>query len=229
MGRTMAGSAHNVELLLQSEEQNIVTVDEEIMESNINIASFFYFQTSSRILSDHPIDTSAYCHLHCRKQICGIMAVIFFICGGYITFELVYFMIGSLFVVLSILIMIYACTVGYVCCLCFQRTRYDIKFNDNTQIVEVWSSANKLFAEQEIPYDHVKGFKMETIEQQSVVYGNTIKGSYEDCAVLYIVTNGNTLVRINKYFAIGDEIEHSRQMIERLNKYWLKERFCRRL
>ena len=222
----MAASAHNIELLSHSEQHSTIAMNDGIIESN-NICPYFYFQTSSKITD--PIDTSTYCHLHCRKQICGIMSVIFLICGGYITFELDYFMTGSLFVILSILIMIYACTIGYCCCLCFQKTRYDIKFNDDTQIVEIWSSANKLFAEQEIPYDHVKRFKMETIEQQRVVYGNAIKGSYEDCAVIYVVTNGNTLVRINKYFAINDEIEHARQMIERLNKYWLKERFCRRL
>ena len=137
--------------------------------------------------------------------------------------------VGALFVIISILIMIYACTVGYVCCLCFQRTRYDIKFNQNTKIVEVWSSSNKLFAEQEIPFGHIKGFKMEVIEQQRVVYGNPVKGSYQECAVIYVETLHQSLVRINKYFAVGDEIDHARHMIERLNKYWLKDRFCRRL
>eukprot|EP01084_Bolivina_argentea_P209049 356187_1 len=140
-----------------------------------------------------------------------------------------YFFIGSLFIVLSVIVMIYACTVGYVCCSCFQKTRYNIVFNEQNQTVEVWASSNKLFAEQEVPYSHVSRFKMETIEQQRVVYGNTIHGSYEECGMIYVVTTQDTLVRINKYFAIGDEVEHSRQMIQMLNKYWLTDRFGRRL
>ena len=187
----------------------------------------FYFSTSSRITE--PIDTSTYCHLHCRKQVLGVLALVVFIGGTYIVLEMGYFFVGSMFVVLSALIMIYACTVGYVCCLCFQRTRYEFRFDDDRRIVQVWSSSNKLFAEQEIPYGHVSRFKMVTVEQQRVVYGNANRGSYEECGVVDVVTTGNTLVRINKYFAIGDEIEHSRRMIERLNRYWLTNRFCRRL
>eukprot|EP01084_Bolivina_argentea_P104858 187742_1 len=218
--------AHRLELLSNDEPQNVIPINEPIQESN-NLLSLFYFQTSSRITD--PIDTSTFCHLHCRKQMCGIISIIFFIIGGYVTLKMGYFMIGCLFVILSILIMLYACTVGYVCCSCFQKTRYDIRFNEQNKIVEVWSSSNKLFAEQEIPYGHVTKFKMETIEQQRVVYGNVIKGSYEECAVIYVVTKTNILVRINKYFAIGDEIEHARHMIEQLNKYWLTDRFCRQL
>lgn len=226
----MAASTHNVELLNDEEQKQSIVIAQDAstftVETDTSLGEF-YFQTSSKI--QEPIDTSTYCHLHCRKQIFGIMSIIFAIGGLFVTLKYNQFMVGALFVIISILIMIYACTVGYVCCLCFQRTRYDIKFNQNTKIVEVWASSNKLFAEQEIPYDHVKGFKMETIEQQRVVYGNPVKGSYEECAVIYVETLHKSLVRINKYFAIGDEIDHARHMIQRLNKYWLKERFCRRL
>lgn len=226
----MASSNHNIELLNEDEQQQAIVIEAEpepTPPNNDASLGQFYFKTSSKI--QEPIDTSAYCHLHCRKQACGIWAVVLFGSAFFVYFKLGYFMVAALFVVISILTLIYACTVGYVCCGCFQRTRYDIRFNDNTKIVEVWSSSNKLFAEQEIPYDHVRRFRIETIEQSRIVYGNVIKGSYVDCAVIYVETLFNSLVRINKYFAIGDEIDHANHMVERLNKYWLKERFCRRV
>ena len=57
---------------------------------------------------------------------------------------------------------------------------------------------------------------LSSIEQSRIVYGNVIKGSYIDCAVIYVETLFNSLVRINKYFAIGDEIDHANHMVERL-------------
>ena len=212
----MATSTQNEELLSDDQLQQNITV-----QSHSNIPRF-NFQTSSRI--QEPIDTSTYCHLHCKKQMYCIMSLVLLIAAGYIALYLGYFFAGVLLVVVSVLFMIYGCTVGYVCCRCFQKTRYEFRFNGDRNVLEVWSSSNKLFAEQEIPYRDVQRFKMEIVDQTREVYGNAIRGSYEQCAVIYVQTIGGELVRINKYFAIGDEIEHSRVMLERLNKYWLSGR-----
>lgn len=219
----MATSHQNEELLSDDQcHQNTSIHHENHAHSNHSNTPRFHFQTSSRI--QEPIDTSVYCNLHCKKQIFCILSLVLLIAAGYITLKLGYFFIGVLLLVISILFMIYGCTVGYVCCRCFQKTRYEFRFDEDREMLEVWSSSNKLFAEQEIPFIDVQRFKMQTIQQTRVVYGNAITGSYEDCAVVYVQTKSGELVRINKYFAVGDEIEHARVMLERLNKYWISGR-----
>merc|ERR1712178_356886 len=104
----MAASSQNVGLISDDIYQNSSTRSNDSTQSTHHNTPRFHFQTSSRI--QEPIDTSTYCHLHCKKQIYCILSVVMLIASGYIILELGYFFIGILFVAVSVLFMIYGCT-----------------------------------------------------------------------------------------------------------------------